>query len=378
MRDTAHALQDIAIVGVYQTRQARSLEGETSLSLTAESVRGALADAGLGLSDVDGLNVRVGMEGASEDFGYQLGLGFFWAGKTMPGPDAVIEAALAINAGMAEVVVLASGQAGLYSDKSATAPWTRPSHEFIETWGLHTPVEWALLAQRHMHLYGGTEEQSAYIAALIRNNGHINPEAVYYGRGPYSPEDILASRMIASPYRLLDCAMTAEGGAALVLTTRERAADLRQRPVRLLGGGIELWGPEYTYPPTYERKGLLGRRAADTAFAQAGIGREDVDVLELYDNFTWEIVRTLEAYRYCEVGEGADYATSGVLEPTGRHPIVTDGGTMSHSHTGESQILQRVIQATRQLRGQSRVNQVRDAEVALAAWPYGLVLLGVD
>lgn len=373
----ARAQRSVSIVGVYQTRQARRLEGATSASLNLEAVNGALEDAGLRIGDVDGFNIGIGLSNeASETFAYEANAGYFWVGKAVAGPDAIIEASLAIAAGLCEVVVISSAQAGLFTDRESTAPWTRPSHEFIETWGLHTPAEWALLAKRHMHLYGGTPEQGAYIASVIRNNGHANPEAVYFGRGPYTPEDILRSRPIADPYRLLDCAMTAEGGAAMVLTTSERARDLKGTPVALLGGGYESWGPEYTFPPTYERKGLLGQRSADLAFAQAGIEREDVDVLELYDNFSWEIVRYFEAYRYCGIGEGADFALSGVIEPGGKFPIVTDGGTMSHSHTGVSQILQRPIQAVRQLRGTSSVNQVEGAEVALAAWPYGVVLLG--
>lgn len=366
-----------AIVGVYQTRQARQLPEESSDSLIVESVTGALEDAGMSLAEVDGFNVEIGMAtDTTETFAYQAGAEYFWVGRRIPGPDAVTEAALAIAAGMCETVVIASAQAGLYTEKESTAPWTRPSHEFIETWGLHTPAEWALLAQRHMELYGGSPEQGAYVASVIRNNGHRNPEAVYYERGPFTPDDILASRLIATPYRLLDCAMTAEGGAAIVMTSAERAASGGSRAVTVLGGGHESWGPEYTYPATWERKGLLGKRSADTAFRQAGIAREDVDVLELYDNFSWEIVRYFEAYGYCDFGEGADFVTSGAIEPGGRFPIVTDGGTMSHSHTGKSQILQRVIQAVRQLRGTSSVNQVPDAEIALASWPYGVVLLG--
>lgn len=365
------------IVGVYQTKQARQLEGETSVSLTRETVSGALADAGLSLADVDGFNIGIGLQNdAAEAFAYQAGASYSWIGKTIPGPDAVIESAAAIRSGLCDTVLMSSAQAGLYTDKESTAPWTRPTHEFIETWGLHTPGEWALLARRHMHLYGGTEEQGAYIAALIRNNGSRNPEAVYYGRGPFTPEDIIASRPIASPYRLLDCATTTEGGAALVMTTKERAADLPGTAIEYLGGGYESWGPEYTYPPTWERKGQLGRKSANAAFDQAGIDRSDVDLLELYDNFSWEIIRYLEAYGYCKPGEGAEMATSGALDRGGRYPIVTDGGTMSHSHTGVSQILQRVIQAVRQLRGTSAANQVEGAKTALASWPYGLVLLG--
>ncbi len=112
-----------------------------------------------------------------------------------------------------------------------------PGHEFVIPWGLFTAAEFALIARRHMHMYGTTPEQLARVAAAIRNNGHANPEAVYYGRGPFTPGDILASRMVADPFHILDCSTTTEGGCALVLTTEERARDLRKPPVAVLGGG---------------------------------------------------------------------------------------------------------------------------------------------
>jgi acetyl-CoA acetyltransferase len=367
------------IVGAFNTKQARRLVGEDSQSVTLDAVRGALADAGLDRSEVDGLNVVPGFDQAngSRSFGYALGLPFFWVGRAALGPAAVYEAALAVEGGQCDVVVLASGQAGLHQDHASVAPWTRPSNEFIECWGLMTPSEFALSAQQYLHRFSVDPSILGYIAAVIRNNGSRNPEAVYYGRGPFQPSDITASRMIAEPYHLLDCSMTSEGGSGLVITTEERARDLPDvKAVTILGGGAETWGPAYTHPPTYERVGLLGRRAGDRAFALAGLARSDVDVYELYDNFSWEIIRYFEALRYCEIGEGASFVAGGAIEVSGTHPIVTDGGTMSHSHTGESQRLQRVVQAVRQLRGTSAANQVADAQIALVAQLGDVLLLG--
>ena len=365
------------IVGAHNTRQARELAGEDSQSVTLDAAKGALADAGLKAGDVDGVNVIPGFDtlNGSRTFGYAIGLPFFWVGRAAMGPGAVFEAAMAVEEGLCDVVLIASGQAGLYADKGSVAPWTRPSNEFIECWGLMTPAEFALSAQQYLHRFGVDPAILAYIASVVRNNGSRNPEAVYYGRGPFTAADILASRMIAEPYHLLDCSMTSEGGSALVITTEERARDLPNVPIAILGGGAETWGPSYTHPPTYERVGLLGRRAADRAFARAGLARSDVDVFELYDNFSWEIIRYFEAFRYCEIGEGAAFVSDGAIEVGGSHPIVTDGGTMSHSHTGESQRVQRVVQAVRQLRGTSAANQVADARVALVAQLGDVVLL---
>lgn len=366
------------IVGAYNTRQARALEGEDSESITLDAVTGALADAGLEHGAVDGLNVVPGFDylNGSRAFGYALGLPYFWVGRAALGPAAVFEAALAVEAGQCDVVLLASGQAGLYHDHGSVAPWTRPSNEFIECWGLMTPAEFALTAQEYLKRFSVDPTVLADIACVIRNNGSRNPEAVYFGRGPYAPSDILASRMVAEPYHLLDCSMTSEGGSALVITTEERARDLPHPGISILGGGAETWGPAYTHPPTYDRVGLLGRRAADRAFARAGIARHDVDVFELYDNFSWEIIRYFEAFRYCDIGEGAAFVAGGAIEVGGSHPIVTDGGTMSHSHTGESQRIQRVVQAVRQLRGTSAANQVTDARIALVAQLGDVLLLG--
>jgi acetyl-CoA acetyltransferase len=365
------------IVGAFNTPQARKLEGETSDTVTAAAIRGALADAGLGVADVTGVNILPGLDyqNGSRRFGYALGIPYFWAGRAMPGAASVLEAATAIEHGVTDVVVLAAGEAGLHTDPATTAPWTRPSNEFIETWGLMTPAEFALSAKEYMHRFSVEPEKVAHVAAVIRNNGARNPEAVYYGRGPFTPADILASRMVADPYHLLDCATTAEGGSALVLTTAERARDLPGTAISVLGGGSESWAPSYTHPPNYDRVGLLGRDAADRAFAQAGIGRDDVDVFELYDNFSWEIIRYFEAFRYCDIGEGPDFVAGDAIEVGGRYPVVTDGGTMSHSHTGESQRIQRVVQAVRQLRGTSAANQVADARVAIVAALGDVVLL---
>lgn len=366
------------IVGAFNTPQARVLDGETSHRVTLAAIKGALADAGLGLEEVDGLNILPGLDyqNGTRVFGYSMGVPYFWVGRQAPGPASVLEAASALRSGVCDVVVLAAGEAGIHTDRASVAPWTRPANEFIECWGLMTPAEFALSAWEYMQRFDVDPLKVAYVASVIRNNGSRNPEAIYYGRGPYRPQDILDSRLIAEPYHLLDCAMTGEGGSALVLTTAERALDLPGQAVRVLGGGSESWGPSYTHPPTYERVGMLGKAAADRAFAQAGLGREDVDVFELYDNFSWEIIRYFEAFGYCDVGEGPDFVADGAIEITGAYPVVTDGGTMSHSHTGESQRHQRVVQAVRQLRGTTSANQVAGARTALVAALGDVVLLG--
>ncbi|TDC58659.1 thiolase family protein [Actinomadura sp. KC345] len=374
------------IAGVHNTRQARRLEEETSRSLMVKALLGALDDAGLDLSDVDGISAM----DDSTSLIYDLGVGPAWQGHDF-GAGMFAEAASAVEKGYADVVVLVSAQAGSYTDRAATAPWTRPENEFVAPWGMFTAAEFALIARRHMEVFGTTREQMSRVAATIRNNGDRNPEAVYHGRGPFKPEDITASRPIAEPFHLLDCAMTSEGGCAAVVTTAERARSLRRDPVHVLGAGVDFFGPSYQYPPSWDLRGRrdapsngqAGRRAGDLAFRQAGIGRDDVDVLELYDPFSFEIIRQLEALRFCPEGEGGPFVEDGRIEPGGSHPITTDGGLMSFSHAGANpQMMQRVIRGVQQVRGDAGPLQVPDAHVALCttggagALFTGVILLG--
>ena len=172
-------------------------------------------------------------------------------------------------------------------------------------------------------------EQMAHAAAVVRNNGHAHPDAVYSGRGPFTADDILASRMVADPFHLLECAMTSEGGAAVVLTRADRAADLpRAAGVRarwrhrLLRPGVPApagVGPRR--PPAPRPRRRLRRTAGGGGGVRERRTRpDDVDVCEFYDPFSFEIIRQFEAYGFCGPGEGGDYVTSGAIEPGGRHP----------------------------------------------------------
>lgn len=367
---TRPAKRTAAIVGVHNTRQGRRLDGETSRSLALKAIRGALDDAGLCLDDVDGISAGP----LSTALIYDLRLGPAWQGLGF-GVGMITEAATAIEHGMAEVVVLVASQAGEYRDHEATAPWTRPENEFVAPWGMFTTAEFALIARRHMHVYGTTREQLSTVAATIRNNGSRNPEAVYYRRGPFTPDDITASRPIADPFHLLDCATTSEGGCALVLANLEKV-DTASQPIYVLGSGADFHGPSYQPPPAFDLagrrggdvNGVVGRRAADCAFAHAGLRRDDVDVLELYDPFSFEIIRQLEAFGFCEDGEGGPFVADGHIALDGSHPVTTDGGTMSFSHAGSNpQMMQRAIRAVQQLRGQAGELQVPDAHIALCS-----------
>jgi acetyl-CoA acetyltransferase len=370
---SAHPFRDVAIAGVHNTAQARQLPGHDSESIALEAAFGALADAGVDPADVDGVVGQFSAETILE-----LGLGARTRRPSMLGIPALLDAAALVTTGQCSVVLLSAGGAALYTDRAATAPWTRPTNEFVAGYGLFTAAEFALMARRHMITYGTTTEQLALVAATIRNNGHDNPDAVYSGRGPYTPDDVLASRMVADPFHLLDCAMTSEGGCAILLVRADLAprAGSAPAPVWILGAGSDCLGPAYTFGPAWDFSprpdedpaGLVGAGAARRALATAGLSPSDVDVAELYDPFSFEIIRQLEAYGFCPPGEGGPFVEDGHITEGGTIPVTTDGGTLSYSHPGiNAQQLQRVIRAVEQLRGTSRTHQVPDANVALCS-----------
>ncbi|MGO9382216.1 MAG: thiolase family protein [Mycobacterium sp.] len=370
-----HPFRDVAIVAAYNTLQARVLEGHTAFSITLAAARGVLAEANVAATEVDAVFSK-----HAPELIYALGIGPVWNSNSKGGIAGVLQAASLVATGLAHTVLLADGEAGVYTQRTATAPWTRPANEFVVPFGLYTAAEFALIARRHMHRYGTSEEQMALqmaeVAATIRNNGHVNPDAVYHGRGPFTPADVLSSRMVTEPFRLLDCATTSEGGCGLLITTAERAADFPGSAVYILGGGLDSLGPAYRHAPSWDLtgrssdipNGYVGRRAARNAFAMAGLRPADVDVCELYDPFSFEIMRQFEAFEFCGEGEGGDFIMDGRIGPDGQFPITTDGGLMSYSHGGGVvQLTQRVARGVHQLQKQCRSRQVPDAQVALCS-----------
>ncbi|HXZ61713.1 MAG TPA: thiolase family protein [Acidimicrobiales bacterium] len=364
-----HPFRDVAIVGVHNTRQARRLPGHDSSSIALQAALGALADAGLAPGDVDGV---VGQ--AAADAVLELGLGPCTRRPSNLGIPSIVDGAALVTTGQCRVVVVLAGGAGLLRHTVA-APWTTPPNELVAGFGLFTAAEFALMARRHMLTFGTTEHQLASAAAVVRNNGDVNPEALYCGRRPFSADDILASPLVADPFHLLDCATTSEGGCALVLAHAEIARD-DARAVWIWGCGSDSYGPAYTVAPVWDfsgrpgarSAGWVGTRAARASFSMAGLGPADVDVAELYDPFSFEIIRQLEAFGFCGPGEGGPMVESGAIGPGGSLPVTTDGGTMSFSHPGvAAQQFQRVVRGVQQLRRECATAQVTGAEVALCS-----------
>ena len=382
-------LNDVSIVGIGRTEMARHL-GISTLSACLEATKSALADAGLSIRDIDGISARWPGPGGtvfqpgSSDWSKLLGGALRWVGDTYPqGVPAALEAAAAIVTGQCDTVLVVGGQADL-PGRGTVASYTRPDNEFLSCWGSITQAQFALVAQVYFARYRPDRTHMAALAATIRNAGSTNPGAVMRNRGPYTAEDVLASPMIASPLHLLEVCLATEGAAAMVLTSRERARDLRQVPVRLLGGACEWFRQQYVDPPRFDEVGWIGQDAGRRAFAMAGMTPRDIDVLELYDINIFEVVRQLEALGFCGEGEGTDFAFETGISENSRLPINTDGGLLSFAHIGWGAPTLKIIEAVQQLRGQSSSGQVDGARTALVtgagsgAQYHNVLILGRD
>jgi acetyl-CoA acetyltransferase len=365
------ASRKAVIAGIYMTRQAKSLSGRNSQDVVVEAVKGAIADAGLTPREVDGAAIDwPGPGGAPADaanWGMYLQQPLSWVDShhlDTAGVRGVLKAAAAVEAGLCDTVVVGSGRAGPFST-DGSVPGANMNLEFSEPYGSSVMSQFAVVAHRHMHEFGTTQQQIATVSATIRNHGRVNPDAVMYGEGPYTVDDILASPIIATPFHRLDCCLVNEGGCALVITTEERARDLPHRPIRILGGGMEFFQGNYANPPLYRDMRNLGKKAVARAFGRAGVTPHDIDVFSLYDPVSFEIIRQFEMLGLCSEGEGGAFIENGRMSLGGQCPTNLDGGMLAGSWTGTGQLTLKVIEGVRQLRRTCGPRQVEDAELAL-------------
>lgn len=364
-------IDDVAVVGVHATRQAKTL-GRSTTSACLEAARGALQDAGLSLADVDGLAARwegpggTVMHPGSVDWTGQLGIDVRWVQDTYPqGVPAALDAAAAIAAGLCDTVLVVGGQSSIRDGEGSVAAYTRPENEFVAPWGAFTAVHFALTAQRYLAEVPTARDGAALAAATIRNHGSANPAAVMHGRGPYTPDDVCSAPMITTPFTLLDLCLATEGAAAMVLTRRDRARDTRH-PVRVLAGASEWHRQQYVDPPRYEEVWNIGADAARRSLARAGLVPADLDVGLLYDVNSFEVLRQLEALGVCDHGEAPDYVRERGIGLDGALPVNPDGGLLSYSHIGWGGPTLKIVEAVHQLRHEATGRQVDDAEVAVA------------
>ena len=361
----------VAIVGVGESDIGK-VPGTSGLGLNAQACSRALDDAGLKVPDVDGLLTAYSftepytMLGSSlcEYTGLQPTLcASMVAGGASPGI-MLRHAAQAIAMGTAETVLICAGEnraTGLGRD-AAVAVLAAVGHpQFEQIYGGSIPGFYAMVARRHMHEYGTTREQLARVAVNTRAHAVLHPNAQM--KKPITLEDVMASKPIAEPLRMLDCCLISDAAGAFVVTSAERARDLRMNPVYLLGIGEKHTHEHIMCAPSLTHFGAA--ESGRIAYEMAEVGPNDIDVAELYDCFTIVPIIELEELGLAERGAGGAFFEQGHARIGGKLPINTHGGMLSHAHAGAAGGLFGIVEAVRQLRGGEGTRQVQGAQIAL-------------
>ena len=341
--------------------------GYSHLDLTAQAVKIALDDAGLRPSDVDGLFAsNLQNIFAPLNVGEYLGIRPKVTEGTQIGGSSPVAhllwAALALDAGLCDVALVCYGSNQRSAAGRLLSPSTSEPLIYEQPYGPRYPISsYALATSRHMHEYGTTREQLAAIAVAARGWAAMNPVA--FMRDPLTIDEVLASRLVCDPLTVRDCCLVTDGAGAVVLTRADRARDLKADPVYLLGCGHAHWHRQISQMPDLTTSAAVdsGRRA----YAMAGMGPADIDVLELYDAFTITTLMFLEDLGFCAKGEGGPFVEDGRIGPGGSLPVNTNGGGLSCVHPGMYGIFT-VIEAIDQLRGTAGERQVPGAQTAIS------------
>ncbi|WP_440069279.1 lipid-transfer protein [Streptosporangium sp. OZ121] len=377
-----------AVAGIGATEFSKQ-SGRSELQLAAEAVFAALDDAGLAPSDVDGLVTYTQDANQEIAVAREVGIGdlsFFsrvhYGGGAACGT--VLHAAMAVATGVAETVVCYRA----FNERSGNRfgqPDARiggePSSQGLEmSWhvpyGLMTPAAWvAMFARRYMHAYGATSEDFGRVAVAMRRHASTNPAAWFHGR-PITLEEHQASKWIVEPLHLLDCCQESDGAVALVVTSAERARNLRRSPA-VITAAAQGSGADQMMMTSYYRDdmtglpemGVVGRQL----WKQSGLGPSDVQTAILYDHFTPFVLTQLEELGFCGRGEARDYVAGGGIEIDGRLPVNPHGGQL-----GEAYIhgMNGIAEAVRQIRGTS-ANQVAGVRNVLVTAGTGVPTSGL-
>lgn len=356
-----------AIVGVAESDLGEVGPGVTALDLAEQAAGRALDDAGLTISDVDGLlSHSAFFPMPTVVLGERLGIRPRYSDSTATGGSSFLahlrHATAAIEAGLCEValIVYGSNQRSASGGLVSSGQNQIPSYEV--PFGARLPVSaYALAAARHMHEFGTTREHLAEVAVAARRWAQLNPVA--FEQGELTIDDVLGSRMVSSPLTVRDCCLVTDGGGALVLTSAERARDLPKPPVYYLGGAEAQWHMNIAQLPNLTQ--TAASESGARAFDLAGLRPADVDVVQLYDAFTINVLLFLEDLGFCAKGESGDFVSGGGIAPGGHLPVNTNGGGLSYCHPGMYGIFT-LIEAARQIRGEAGDRQVADTHVALA------------
>jgi acetyl-CoA acetyltransferase len=355
----------VAVVGAAESDLGLVAQHTSPVDLMAQGTLRALDDAGLKLSDVDAIfaaasQVRLSPMALAE---YLRIKPRYYDGTIIGGSSFmthVAHAQAAIEHGLCEVAVIAYGSTQRSVTRAAASP--REYNYYESPYRPILPISaYAMAAARHMHEYGTTREQLAEVAVAARKWALMNPKA--WEKEPLTIDQVLNARMVSYPFTVRDCCLVVDGGGAIILTSAERAKTLKKKPVYVLGVGEAISHLTISNMPDLTR--TAAAESGPKAFAMAGLGPSDVNMLSLYDAFTITPILFLEDLGYCPKGEGGRFVSDGAIAPGGKLPVNTSGGGLSYCHPGMYGLLV-LIEAIRQVRGECGERQVPNCEVALA------------
>jgi acetyl-CoA acetyltransferase len=372
---------DACIVGLGETEYVKQGEmtDRSEFELACEAIENTVEDAGVDIEDVDGFSSYANDRNKGSLVADALGIpevkfsNKVWGGGGCGGSAAVMNAAMAVESGAAEYVVayraLCQGQFGRRGQTQGI-DYAEGTDAFAHSLGLETPPQmYALPAQRYMHEYDVPQEHLGHVALTSRAHANRNPRAVMSDR-EMTMDDYMDSPPITDPYKLYDCCLESDGACAVLVTSAENAADLPQPAVEITSaaqGGGPGWGsgilsshnmPLEDYPTSN------AARVADRLFESAGLTPDDIDVAQLYENFTGMVLMTAEDYGFAPRGEAGELFVDGnAIGPDADLPINTSGGNLSEAYIHGFNL---VVEAARQVRGTSPT-QVDDVEYSLVA-----------
>jgi acetyl-CoA acetyltransferase len=382
-----------AVVGIGATEFSKA-SGRSELQLALEACVAACDDAGIDPSQVDGLSTFTMDTNPENDLMRSLGIAELTHFSRVPfgggAPCATVQyAAMAVNEGVADYVLCyrafneRSGRrfGGGVQDRPAGVTADEAQYAWTSPYGLLTPASWvAMFATRMMHEHGIASEDFGRVAVAARRHAATNPAAHFYGK-PITLEDHQASRWIVEPLHLLDCCQETDGGQAILVTSLERARDLRQ-PAAVIAAAAQGMADDQQMMRSFFRESLVGLPEMATCARQiwetSGLGPDDVQTAVIYDHFTPFVLPQLEEFGFCKPGEAKDFIRDGGIELGGRLPINTHGGQLGEAYLHG---MNGIAEGVRQVRGSS-VNQVDDVEHVLVTGgtgvPTSALLLGRD
>jgi len=354
----------VCIVGVDESDEIGTLPTKSQLTLHVEAVHNAVRDAGLKVSDIDG--VFTAGQHSPATIAEAIGvIPRYVDGTTVGGCSFIImvgHAMAALHHGLCDVAVVSHGESGRSGVGVTPRRDTALPGQYELPYGFGgAPTYFGLITTRHMHEYGTTLEQWAQVAVSTRKWAALNPKA--RNRDPITVQDVLSSRPVVWPFNILNICLVTDAGGAVVLTRADRARDCAKKPVYVRGAGE---GAEHVM--LTQMRSLTTseatKRSGDKAFAMAGVTPKDFDHVMLYDAFTSGPPIMLESLGFCKPGEGVHFFEEGRSTPGGTLPINTNGGGLSYTHTGMYGIFP-IIEATRQLRGECGPRQVPNTKLSL-------------